>query len=57
MDIIPVLFTRALDLHQITFAMGESVAHLHRLWFSGQLTRDQASDGTYLFSAAPLTPS
>ena len=57
MDIIPVLFTRALDLHQITFAMGESVAHLHRLWFSGQLTRDQASDGTYLFSVAPVKPN
>jgi glyoxylase-like metal-dependent hydrolase (beta-lactamase superfamily II) len=57
MDIIPVLFTRALDLHQITFAMGESVAHLHRLWFSGQLTRDQASDGTYLFSVKPVKPN
>lgn len=57
MDIIPVLFTRALDLHQTTFAMGESVAHLHRLWFNGQLTRAQASDGTYLFSAAPEAPN
>jgi glyoxylase-like metal-dependent hydrolase (beta-lactamase superfamily II) len=50
MDIIPVLFTRALDLHQITFAMGESVAHLHRLWFKGQLRRELAEDGTYRFS-------
>ena len=51
MEIIPVLFTRALDLHQITFAMGESVAHLHRLWFVGQLQRSLASDGTLRFSA------
>lgn len=55
MDIIPVLFTRALDLHQITFAMGESVAHLHRLWFAGRLKRELASDETYRFSAAPPT--
>ena len=53
MDMIPVLFTRALDLHQTTFAMGESVAHLHRLWFAGQLTRQLASDDTYRFSTTP----
>ena len=53
MDIIPVMFTRALDLHQITFAMGEAVAHLHRLWFAGQLQRTLASDGTMRFSALP----
>ena len=51
MDIIPVLFTRALDLHQITFAMGEAVAHLHRLWYAGQLKRTLARDGIYRFSA------
>lgn len=51
MEIIPVLFTRALDLHQTTFAMGESVAHLHRLWFAGRLHRSLASDGTMRFSA------
>lgn len=38
-DLLPVLFTRKLDLHQTTFAMGESIAHLHLLWFSGQLRR------------------
>jgi hypothetical protein len=35
-DMLPVLFKRPLDLHQTTFAMGESVAHLHRLWHGGQ---------------------
>ena len=50
MDIIPVLFTRALDLHQMTFAMGEAVAHLHRLWFAGQLQRERGADGVYRFS-------
>jgi glyoxylase-like metal-dependent hydrolase (beta-lactamase superfamily II) len=52
MDIIPVLFTRALDLHQMTFAMGEAVAHLHRLWFTGQLQRKRDADGVYRFQAA-----
>jgi hypothetical protein len=50
MDIIPVMFTRALDLHQSTFAMGESVAHLHRLWYSGDLRRTLGDDGIYRFS-------
>ncbi len=35
-DIVPLLFKRALDLHQLTFAMGEAIAHLHGLWFSGE---------------------
>ncbi|MCB2016130.1 MAG: MBL fold metallo-hydrolase [Hydrogenophaga sp.] len=48
-DIIPVLFPRPLDLHQSTFAMGESVAHLHRLWFDGRLTREWGADGIYRF--------
>jgi glyoxylase-like metal-dependent hydrolase (beta-lactamase superfamily II) len=52
MDIIPVLFTRALDLHQITFAMGEAVAHLHRLWLDGQLQRKLDADKVYRFRAA-----
>jgi glyoxylase-like metal-dependent hydrolase (beta-lactamase superfamily II) len=50
MDIIPVLFTRALDLHQITFAMGEAVAHLHRLWYRGQLKRTLDPQGIWRFS-------
>lgn len=51
-DIVPVLFKRALDLHQMTFAMGESIAHLHALWFQGQLTRRLDSDGIYRFSVS-----
>lgn len=48
-DIIPVLFKRPLDLHQSTFAMGESVAHLHRLWLGGQLMRTTDAAGVYRF--------
>ena len=55
-DILPVLFTRALDLHQTTFAIGESIAHLHKLWLEGQLSRNRGTDGVYRFAvAATLT--
>ena len=54
-DMLPVLFKRTLDLHQTTFAMGESVAHLHMLWFAGRLQRTLGADGVYRF--APNTPS
>lgn len=50
-DMIPVLFHRPLDLHQSTFAMGESVAHLHRLWFAGQLRRERDTEGIWKFRA------
>ena len=56
-DIVPVLFPRALDLHQSTFAMGESVAHLHKLWFEGRLVRQRGADGVYRFSPARPDPS
>ena len=46
--LLPVLFKRPLDIHQMTFAMGESIAHLHKLWFDGQLRRVQ-QDGVYHF--------
>lgn len=49
-DILPVLFERALDLHQTTFAMGESIAHLHALWFDGTLRRTLDADGIYRFT-------
>ncbi len=48
-DVIPVLFQRPLDLHQSTFAMGEAVAHLHRLWFGGELRRERDADGIWRF--------
>ena len=50
-DALPVLFTRALDLHQTTFAMGESIAHLHKLWYDGAVTRTRDARGVYVFSA------
>ena len=51
-DLVPVLFKRKLDLHQMTFAMGESLAHLHALWFAGKLDRVTGADGVIRFTAA-----
>ena len=56
-DILPVMFKRPLDLHQTTFAMGEAVAHLHRLWFAGQVRRERDAQGVWRFIAeAPDGP-
>lgn len=48
-DIVPVLFRRKLDLHQMTFAMGEALAHLHALYFEGKLKRVVGNDGIVRF--------
>jgi len=48
-DILPVLFKRPLDMHQTTFAMGESIAHLHALWFAGTVQRTLDPQGIYRF--------
>ncbi len=48
-DVLPLIFKRALDVHQTTFAMGEAVAHLNLLWLSGRLSREQDAAGTYRF--------
>lgn len=51
-DIVAVLFPRELDAHQSAFALGEALAHLHALWFDGQLVRNLGADGIYRFMAA-----
>lgn len=51
-DILPILFHRELDYHQLTFAMGEAIAHLHSLYFEGKLRRTEGEDGTIRFVAA-----
>ena len=52
-DIVPILFKRKLDLHQLTFAMGEALAHLHTLYFQAKLRRETGADGIVRFSALP----
>ncbi len=48
-DLLPVLFNRTLDEHQITFAMGEAVAHLNYLWLRGELGRERDAEGVWRF--------
>nr|WP_314623913.1 MBL fold metallo-hydrolase [uncultured Noviherbaspirillum sp.] len=51
-DIVPIMFPRPLDAHQISFAMGEALAHLHLLWFDGALRRRLDDDGVIRFVRA-----
>jgi glyoxylase-like metal-dependent hydrolase (beta-lactamase superfamily II) len=49
-DIVPLMFKRQLDIHQMTFAMGEALAHLHLLWLAGELKRTEDADGVIRFA-------
>ncbi|MGE0797867.1 MAG: MBL fold metallo-hydrolase [Lautropia sp.] len=50
-DAIPVLFDgRRFDNHQFMFALGESLAHLHALWYRGAAERS-VETGVVRFSA------
>ena len=52
-DIVPIMFKRPLDVHQMTFALGEALAHLHLLWLEGNLVRrTQEEDGVIRFAPA-----
>jgi glyoxylase-like metal-dependent hydrolase (beta-lactamase superfamily II) len=48
-DLIDVLFPRALDGHQMGFAMGEAVAHLNYLLARGLLERRRDAAGIYRY--------
>jgi glyoxylase-like metal-dependent hydrolase (beta-lactamase superfamily II) len=49
MDIVPIMFRRPLDAHQLSFALGEALAHLHKLWNDGMLKRVTGVDGIIRF--------
>jgi glyoxylase-like metal-dependent hydrolase (beta-lactamase superfamily II) len=51
-DLLPVLFRRQLDRHQMGFALGEALAHLHYLEGQGALTRDIGGEGVNRFHIA-----
>jgi len=51
-DVLPIMFKRKLDAHQMTFAMGEALAHLHWLWFEGRLQRIWDANGVHRFQLA-----
>ncbi len=44
-DVLTTLFRRSLDTHQLFFAMGEAIAHLHFLHREGRLERSVGADG------------
>lgn len=52
-DIVPIMFPRELDLHQLTFALGEALAHLHYLYYQGRLSRHQDAQGVVRFAVKP----
>lgn len=51
-DLLPVLFRRPLDAHQMFFAMGEAIAHLHYLYYAGRARREVGADGVMRYAAA-----
>jgi glyoxylase-like metal-dependent hydrolase (beta-lactamase superfamily II) len=52
-EMVPVLFKRQLDLHQMTFAMGEAIAHLHALAEDGRMRPVRGADGVQRFITVP----
>ena len=49
-DVVPIMFKRELDTHQLFFAFGEALAHLNYLWYAGDLNRELCIDGVYRFA-------
>lgn len=48
-ELLPILFSRPLDTHQVMFAMGEAIAHLNYLNAQGRVVRRQDTDGLIRF--------
>jgi glyoxylase-like metal-dependent hydrolase (beta-lactamase superfamily II) len=51
-EIVPLMFRRPLDAHQLSFALGEALAHLHLLWLEDKLQREFCADGIIRFRQA-----
>ena len=51
-DIVPVLFRRELDSHQLGFALGEALSHLHFVEADGRAIRLVGDDGVHRFRKA-----
>lgn len=51
-DLVPILFRRELDTHQLSFALGEALAHLHFLEVEGRALRVVGGDGVHRFRKA-----
>ena len=48
-EVLPKLFRRKMDLHNIGFAIGESLAHINHLWHKGMLEREADNDGVWRY--------
>jgi glyoxylase-like metal-dependent hydrolase (beta-lactamase superfamily II) len=48
-ELVPLLFTRALDQHQLGFAVGETLAHLVHATAIGRINRSESADGVWMF--------
>ncbi len=51
-EVLQRLFTRELDIHQLFFAIGETLAHLRYLMAEGRVVRTMGADGVHLFVRA-----
>lgn len=51
-DLVPLLFRRPLDPHQMAFALGEALAHLHYLIGKSEIMRTLDEDGVWRFQRA-----
>jgi glyoxylase-like metal-dependent hydrolase (beta-lactamase superfamily II) len=51
-EIVPVLFRRPLDAHQLGFAIGETLAHVRYLVNRGRMSRAERADGVYTYRRA-----
>jgi glyoxylase-like metal-dependent hydrolase (beta-lactamase superfamily II) len=49
-EVLPILFSRDLDLQQFGFAFGETLAHLHFLEWQGRAVRVVGEDGRHRFA-------
>lgn len=50
-EAVPVVFGRRFDTHQMIFALGEALAHLHALMYRGSARRHADADNVLRFSA------
>jgi glyoxylase-like metal-dependent hydrolase (beta-lactamase superfamily II) len=53
-EIMPLLFSRALDQHQLGFAVGETLAHLIHATHQGRIKRNELADGVWMFERAEV---
>lgn len=49
--LLPALFQRKLNTHELTFAIGEALGHLHAIWYRGQARREIDERGVIVFDA------